>query len=96
MVQKVADAKAIGGACRHGNRSIEDCYALNEKFPKASIYEGWRDMDQYMRENKLEGIEPKGLKPAPPAEEIIDEKASEEAPSPKATGKSKTADKAGH
>ena len=54
-VQKVADAKAIGGACRHGNRSIEDCYALNEKFPKASIYDGWRDMDQYMRENKLEG-----------------------------------------
>ena len=30
MVQKIADAKAIGGACRHGNRSIEDCYALNE------------------------------------------------------------------
>ena len=95
-VQKVADAKAIGGACRHGNRSIEDCYALNEKFPKASIYDGWREMDQYMRENKLEGVEPKGLKPAPPVEEIIDEKASDENPAAKPPAKPKAADKAGH
>ncbi len=96
MVQKIADAKAIGGACRHGNRSIEDCYALNEKFPKASIYDGWRDMDQYMRENKLEGVEPKGLKPASPVENIIDEKASDEVPAEKVKAKSKAADKAGH
>ncbi len=96
MVQKIADAKAIGGACRHGNRSIEDCYALNEKFPKASIYDGWRDMDQYMRDNKLEGIEPKGLKPAPKEELIIEEKASDEVPTEKAKAKPKAADKAGH
>jgi hypothetical protein len=95
-VQKVADAKAIGGACRHGNRSIEDCYALNEKFPKASIYDGWREMDQYMRENKLEGVEPKGLKPTSPVEEIIEEKASEEVPADKAKTKAKAADKAAH
>ena len=25
--QKAADAKAIGNACRHGMRSIEDCYS---------------------------------------------------------------------
>ena len=30
-IQKEADAKAIGGACRHGLRSIEDCYTMNEK-----------------------------------------------------------------
>ena len=96
-VQKVADAKAIGGACRHGNRSIEDCYALNEKFPKASIYDGWREMDQYMRENKLEGVEPKGLKPGPKEEQIIEEKASDEVPAPtKAPAKSKATDKAAH
>ena len=53
-------------------------------------------MDQYMRDNKLEGIEPKGLKPAPPVENIIDEKASDEAPAAKAPSKAKAADKAGH
>ena len=63
-VQKEADAKAIGGACRHGLRSIEDCYSMNEKASKAAIFAGWKDMDQYMRDNKIEGIEPKGLKPA--------------------------------
>ena len=64
VVQKEADAKAIGGACRHGLRSIEDCYSMNEKASKAAIFAGWKDMDQYMRDNKIEGIEPKGLKSA--------------------------------
>ena len=66
-VQKEADAKAIGGACRHGLRSIEDCYSMNEKASKAAIFAGWKDMDQYMRDNKIEGVEPKGLKPLPAA-----------------------------
>ena len=34
VAQREADAKAIGGACRFGLRSIEDCYALNEKASK--------------------------------------------------------------
>ncbi len=51
-----ADAKAIGGACKFGLRSIEDCYSLNESASKADIFSGWKDMDQYMRENKIEGI----------------------------------------
>ena len=66
VAQREADAKAIGGACRHGLRSIEDCYALNEKASKAAVFAGWKEMDQYMRENKIEGIAPQGLKPAPP------------------------------
>lgn len=94
MVQKIADAKAVGGACRHGNRSIEDCYTLNEKYPKASIYDGWREMDQYMRDNKLEGIEPKGLKPPPKIDEVIEEKASDAVPVEKPKAKAKAADKA--
>ncbi|WP_250207952.1 hypothetical protein [Curvibacter sp. CHRR-16] len=64
-VQKEADAKAIGGACRHAMRSIEDCYGLNPKASKAAIFAGWREMDIYMRENKIEGVAPLGLK-APP------------------------------
>lgn len=48
-----AEGKAIGGACRHSGRALEDCYKLNPKASKAAIYAGWRDMDAYMRENNL-------------------------------------------
>lgn len=76
IAQREADAKAIGGACRHGLRSIEDCYTLNKGITKSAIYAGWREMDEYMRENKLEGVRPEIQPPAPPvtpAEEIIQE-----------------------
>ena len=53
-----ADGKAIGGACRHAGRAIEDCYALNRKADKASVFAGWRDMNDYMRENKIEPVPP--------------------------------------
>lgn len=53
-----ADGRAIGGACRHANRAIEDCYALNKKADKASVFAGWRDMNDYMRENKIEPVVP--------------------------------------
>lgn len=56
IAQREADAKAIGGACRHGLRSIEDCYTLNKGINKAAIFSGWREMDEYMRENKIEGV----------------------------------------
>ena len=65
-----ADGKAIGGACRHAGRAIEDCYALNKKAEKASVFAGWRDMNDYMRENKIEPVAPQvvtqvaGAKPA--------------------------------
>lgn len=95
IAQREAEAKAIGSACRHGLRSIEDCYSLNEKASKAAIFEGWKEMDAYMRENKIEGVAPQGLKPppppAPPAEEVITEKASDDT-----KAKSKTKAKAEH
>ena len=53
-----ADGKAVGAACRHGGRAIEDCFALNKKTDKAAIYAGWREMDDYMRENKMEPVPP--------------------------------------
>src|SRR5450756_90722 len=34
IAQKEAEAKAIGGGCRHGLRSIEDCYTLNKASTK--------------------------------------------------------------
>lgn len=82
IAQREADAKAIGGACRFGLRSIEDCYSLNERASKADIFTGWKDMDQYMRDNKIEGIRATVDK-AVPEEVIIDE------PKPKAGAKEK-------
>jgi hypothetical protein len=62
-----ADAKAIGSACRHAMRAIEDCYTLNPKADKSAVFGGWREMDEYMRENKLEGIAPVVPRPPPVA-----------------------------
>ena len=53
-----ADGKAVGAACRHGGRAIEDCFTLNRKVDKAAIYAGGREMDDYMRENKIEAVPP--------------------------------------
>lgn len=55
---KEADGKAIGGACRQAMHGIEECYQLNPKGMRAAIFAGWREMDEYMRENKLEGMPP--------------------------------------
>ena len=56
--KRVAEGKALGGSCRQAGRALEDCYQINPKFPKASIFDGWKEMDAYMRENKLENIAP--------------------------------------
>ena len=53
-----ADGKAIGGACRHAGRAIEDCFAIYKKSDRAAIFAGWRDMNDYMRENKIEPVQP--------------------------------------
>jgi uncharacterized membrane protein len=56
--KRAAEGKAVGGACRHAGRAIEDCYTLNRRTDKAAIYAGWREMDDYMRENKLSPVAP--------------------------------------
>ena len=71
IAKREADAKAIGSACRHGLRGIEDCYKQNEEASKSDIFTGWKDMDLYMRENKIEGVAVPVAKLAP-IEEIID------------------------
>ena len=58
IAQREAEAKAVGGACRHGLRSIEDCYSLNEEASKAAVFAGWKAMDEYMRENKIDAVAP--------------------------------------
>lgn len=76
--RQVADAKAVGSACRHALRAIEDCYTLNPKADKASVFAGWREMDEYMRENKLEGVAPVVPRPAPAASKPAPKKAEED------------------
>lgn len=53
-----AEGRALGGACRHAGRAIEDCYLLNPRADKAAIFAGWREMNDYMRENKIEEVAP--------------------------------------
>ena len=53
------EEKAVGAACRHSGRALEDCYALsNPGAPKAAVFDGWRSMNDYMVENKLEIVPP--------------------------------------
>lgn len=54
----LAEGKAIGGACRHAGRGLEDCYALNPTASKSAIYEGWKEMNEYMAKNNLQAIPP--------------------------------------
>lgn len=77
IAQREADARAIGAACRHALRGIEDCYRLNEKASKTAVFEGWKEMDQYMRENKMEGQAPTVGVNVAEKEEIIEDKKSE-------------------
>ncbi len=62
-----AEGKAIGGGCRQTGRALEDCYQINRRAPKAAIFSGWRDMDAYMRENKIEEIKPEAAATSPAA-----------------------------
>ena len=69
-----AEGKAVGSGCRQTGRALEDCYDTHRRAPKAAIFAGWREMDAYMRENKIEEIKPDatvkppaGTGPAPEA-----------------------------
>jgi len=55
---KEGDARATGGACRHAGRALEDCFALNPESDRASVFAGWKDMNDYMRENKMDEVKP--------------------------------------
>ena len=105
IAMRQADGRAIGSACRHALRGIEDCYMLNEKALKTAVFEGWKEMDQYMRDNKIEGVAPKVAKAEEPEEEeVITEpkakdtkdakgKAAAAAPGKTGAGKGKAVDK---
>jgi hypothetical protein len=89
--RKEAEGKAVGGACRHAGRAIEDCFALNKRADKAAVFAGWREMNDYMRDNKVEAVAPQTT-PAPAETSAKAEAAAaEEAPKAK-TAKPKKID----
>lgn len=56
--RREAESKAVGAGCRQAARSVEECYALNKRNEKAAIYAGWKEMSEYMAENKIEAVMP--------------------------------------
>jgi hypothetical protein len=54
--RKDAEGRAVGAACRHAARAIEQCYAMNKRADKGSVFAGWREMNDYMRENNIEAV----------------------------------------
>ena len=99
MTEKIAAARdaegrAVGGACRHAGRAIEDCYALNRKAAKASVFAGWRDMNDYMRENKIDPVLPQ-IATAAGASTAPETAASDPAPPAAAASRARSGARAG-
>lgn len=63
---KEAEGKATGAACRHAGRGLEDCYQQNPKALRAAVFIGWKEMNDYMTQNKIEVIPPPPPPPPPP------------------------------
>jgi len=74
--RREAEGRAVGGACRQSGRGIEDCYTLNKKADKAGVFAGWREMNDYMRENKMETMAPQAAAASEGAEPADDKKAA--------------------
>ena len=53
-----AEGKAIGGACRHAGRGLEDCYQLNKLASKSAVFAGWKEMNEYMLKNNMQAVAP--------------------------------------
>lgn len=64
--QSEADGKAVGSACRHAGRAIEDCFTLNPTAHRAAVFAGWKEMNDYMAENKIAEVAPQLPPPPPP------------------------------
>jgi hypothetical protein len=73
--RREAEGKAIGAGCRHAARSVEVCYGTNKKADKAAVFAGWREMNDYMRENKIDAMPPPPEPPKPATSAEADENA---------------------
>ncbi len=62
--QAKLNGRAIGAACRHSGRALEDCFQRNPRVSKADVFAGWKEMNEYMAKNKLEVVAPPADRPA--------------------------------
>ena len=74
-----SDARATGSACRHAGRGIEDCYTQNPEAARAPVYAGWKEMNDYMRENKIEDVKPVAIAPSASAKSDSSEESASSA-----------------
>jgi hypothetical protein len=81
------EGRAIGSACRHAGRAIEDCYALNKKADKAAMFAGWREMNDYMTENKIPTVMPAIAPPATRVANQDEDDEEEDAPAKPGSGR---------
>ena len=63
-----ADALAVGSACRQSGRALEDCFVMYPDSPKAQVFAGWKEMNDYMTSNKIEVVVPSLVKAEAKAE----------------------------
>lgn len=52
--QKIADAEAIGFACRVSHKAPEACMKENEAQSPSSILDGWKSADEDIKAGKLD------------------------------------------
>ncbi|MEZ0238236.1 MAG: hypothetical protein ACAH06_09255, partial [Methylophilaceae bacterium] len=52
--QKIADAEAIGFACRVSQKTPEACMKENEAQSPSSILDGWKSADEDIKAGKLD------------------------------------------
>ena len=57
-----ADALAVGSACRQSGRALEDCFVMYPDSPKAQVFAGWKEKNDYMTSNKIEVVVPSLVK----------------------------------
>lgn len=53
--QKIADAEAIGFACRVADKQPEVCMKENDAYSPSSVLDGWKAADEDIRDGKLGG-----------------------------------------
>ncbi len=92
-----SDGKAVGAACRHGGRALEDCYQRNPRAARSDIFTGWQEMDAYMRKNNLPVVTPppdppKPVKKAEPEKPVADDHGKEAPVADEKTGADKSSD----
>lgn len=90
------NGKAIGAACRHSGRALEDCYRRNSKIPKADIYAGWREMNEYMLAKRIDIVPPPVDVPEAPVVEKSAEASAVEVEKKSDSKTEKPANKSGH